>query len=40
MAQLKLLIDGQLEDGDQSMDVINPATGEASPPVRARPRPS
>ena len=29
MAQLKLLINGQLEDGDQSMDVINPATGEA-----------
>jgi len=29
MAQLKLLINGQLEDGDLSMDVINPATGEA-----------
>jgi acyl-CoA reductase-like NAD-dependent aldehyde dehydrogenase len=29
MAQLKLLINGQLEDGDLSMDVINPATGES-----------
>jgi acyl-CoA reductase-like NAD-dependent aldehyde dehydrogenase len=29
MTQLKLLINGQLEDGDLSMDVINPATGEA-----------
>jgi acyl-CoA reductase-like NAD-dependent aldehyde dehydrogenase len=29
MTQLKLLIDGQLEDGELSMDVINPATGEA-----------
>ena len=29
MAQLKFLINGQLEDGDLSMDVINPATGEA-----------
>jgi len=29
MTQLKLLIDGQLEDGDLSMDVINPATGAA-----------
>ncbi|HEX4179200.1 MAG TPA: aldehyde dehydrogenase family protein [Caulobacteraceae bacterium] len=29
MTQLKLLIGGQLEDGEMSMDVINPATGEA-----------
>jgi len=29
MAQLKLLIDGKLEDGDLTMDVINPATGES-----------
>jgi acyl-CoA reductase-like NAD-dependent aldehyde dehydrogenase len=29
MTQLKLLINGQLEDGDLAMDVINPATGEA-----------
>ncbi|HEX4183849.1 MAG TPA: aldehyde dehydrogenase family protein [Caulobacteraceae bacterium] len=29
MAELKLLINGQLEDGELSMDVINPASGEA-----------
>ncbi|MDP3855156.1 aldehyde dehydrogenase family protein [Phenylobacterium sp.] len=28
MAQFKLLIDGRLEDGDATMDVINPATEE------------
>jgi acyl-CoA reductase-like NAD-dependent aldehyde dehydrogenase len=27
MSSLRLLIDGQLVDGDQSMDIINPATG-------------
>ena len=29
MSELKLLINGQLEAGDLTMDVINPATGEA-----------
>lgn len=29
MAQFKLLIDGRLEDGDSTMEVINPATEES-----------
>jgi acyl-CoA reductase-like NAD-dependent aldehyde dehydrogenase len=29
MGEFKMLIDGKLEDGDQSMDVINPATAQA-----------
>lgn len=37
MAQLKLLINGRLEDGDLTMDVINPATEQA---VMACPRAS
>src|ERR1700753_2247001 len=35
MTQLKLLIDGRLEDGDMTMDVVNPATEEV---VMACPR--
>jgi acyl-CoA reductase-like NAD-dependent aldehyde dehydrogenase len=29
MSSLRLLIDGRLVDGDQSMNIINPATGSA-----------
>ena len=36
----KLLIDGQLVDGDLTMDVINPATEEVLSSVRAPRRPS